>query len=307
MRIGLPDLVSNSYFPAIAAVQLGFLEQEGIDAEIELIFPVTDAAVALRERRIDFLAGAAHAPLYGFPGWDGAKLVAALSHNTYWFLVVRSDLGVGRGDLSALSGLRIGAAPGVGEALGRLFRLNGIDPDTAGITIAPVPGTSGAGVSFGVTAAEALRAGTIDASWANGMGAEVAVRTGAGTVVVDARRDGGPGAQQTFPALSTTEHLIDSEPETVAAVVRGLVAAQEALRRDPSLATQAGKDLFPEMENSLIADLIARDRTFYLPAISNDEVTALHAFASDIGLLDHRPSYAQAVATQFAPLWSRQE
>ena len=33
MRIGVPDLVSNSYFPAIAAVDLGALRAEGLDAD----------------------------------------------------------------------------------------------------------------------------------------------------------------------------------------------------------------------------------------------------------------------------------
>src|SRR4051794_27361170 len=99
MRIGVPDLVSNSYFPAIAAVELGFVRDEGVDAELELLFPVTDAARALREGHLDFLAGAAHAPLYAFPEWHGAKLLAALSRNMYWFLVVRADLDVEYGNV----------------------------------------------------------------------------------------------------------------------------------------------------------------------------------------------------------------
>ena len=40
MRIAVPDLISNSYFPAIAALELGFFESEGLDAELELVFPV---------------------------------------------------------------------------------------------------------------------------------------------------------------------------------------------------------------------------------------------------------------------------
>ena len=32
MRIGVPDMVSNSYFPAIAAVDLGAFKAEGLDA-----------------------------------------------------------------------------------------------------------------------------------------------------------------------------------------------------------------------------------------------------------------------------------
>ena len=76
MRLAVPHLVSNSYFPAIAAVLLGFLDDEGIDADLELMFPVTDAAAALRDGEIDFLAGAAHAPFHVDPEWR-EKLQAA--------------------------------------------------------------------------------------------------------------------------------------------------------------------------------------------------------------------------------------
>ena len=40
MKIAVPDLISPSYFPAEAAVTLGFLANEGIDAQIELISPI---------------------------------------------------------------------------------------------------------------------------------------------------------------------------------------------------------------------------------------------------------------------------
>jgi ABC-type nitrate/sulfonate/bicarbonate transport system substrate-binding protein len=63
-KIALPDLVSNSYFPAIAAVELGFFKDEGLDAEIELIFPVPASYEALRDGKADFVAGSAHAPLW---------------------------------------------------------------------------------------------------------------------------------------------------------------------------------------------------------------------------------------------------
>ena len=79
MRIAVPDLVSNSYFPAVAAIDLGFFQAQGIDAELEMVFPVGRAMEALRDRRSDFVAGPAHATLSAFPGWQGAKLLAALS------------------------------------------------------------------------------------------------------------------------------------------------------------------------------------------------------------------------------------
>ena len=37
MRIAVPDLVSNSYFPALAAVELGYFQAQGIDMELVMI------------------------------------------------------------------------------------------------------------------------------------------------------------------------------------------------------------------------------------------------------------------------------
>jgi ABC-type nitrate/sulfonate/bicarbonate transport system substrate-binding protein len=305
MRIAVPDLISNSYFPAIAAVELGFFRAEGLDATVELLFPVPKTMAALRDGELDYVAGAAHATLTAFPEWQGAKLLAAIGQHMYWFLVVRADLYPQRGDLSVLKGLRIGAAPGVDLGLQRLLAEAGIDVERDGVRIGPVPGATDAGVSFGVTAAKALETRTLDGFWANGMGAEVAVRRGVGTVVLDVRRgDGPPGAQgYTFPAFVTTERRIAEAPDEVWAAVRALVRTQQALRDAPQRATAVGQKLFPPMEASLIADLIRRDLPYYDPAISEPTVASLNRFAQDMGLLSQPVPYEQVVATQFRDLW----
>src|ERR671936_836703 len=59
MRIATPDLVSNSYFPALAAEELGAYREEGIDAHVELL-PSLDAVDALRDGAVDI--GAAPGP-----------------------------------------------------------------------------------------------------------------------------------------------------------------------------------------------------------------------------------------------------
>jgi hypothetical protein len=38
-RIAVPDLISSSYFPAIAATALDFFNREGLDVVHELILP----------------------------------------------------------------------------------------------------------------------------------------------------------------------------------------------------------------------------------------------------------------------------
>src|SRR5438552_13269245 len=216
MKIATPDLVTNSYFPALAAEELGVYREEGLDAHVELL-PSLDAVNALRDGAVDFVAGGAHTMLLAFPGWRGAKLAVTLSQGTPWLLVLRVDLAARRGDVTAVKGLRIGAAPGPDRAFLQMLREVGVDPARDGVRIAPVPGALDPGASFGVLAAEALERGLVAGVRANALGSETAVRRGVGKVVVDVRRgDGPPGAgQYTFAALSTTDALIAREPERV--------------------------------------------------------------------------------------------
>jgi NitT/TauT family transport system substrate-binding protein len=306
MRIAVPDLISNSYFPAIAAVELGFFRSEGLQAELQLLFPVPKTMEALRDGQLDFVAGAAHATLAAFPQWRGAKLLAALAQRMYWLLVLRSDIGARRGDIQAVKGLRIGAAPGPDDGLRRLLAEVGIDLEKDQVQIGPIPAANEAGVSFGVTAAKALEEGKLDGFWANAMGAEVAVRRGVGSIVLDVRRGDGPPAARdyTFPALVTTDGKIDREPEEVAAAIRALVKAQKALRDDPARATQVGKRLFPPSEAGLIAELIERDLPYYQPTISEETVSRMNRFAKDVGLVSGPVAYDQVVATRFRHLWT---
>ena len=305
MRIAVPDLVSNSYFPAVAAIELGHFRAQGLEMELEMVFPVGRAMEALRDGSVDFVAGPAHATLSVFPGWEGAKLLAALSQHTFWLLVMRSDLGVQPGDVAGVKGLRIGAAPGPDVAIRRLLAEAGVDPVANGVTLAPIPGSGEAGVSFGIHAAQALEEGTIDGFWANAMGAEVAVRSGIGEVVLDPRRGLGPPAARdyTFPALVATDRLIADSPATAEAAVRAVVATQRALRVDPSRAVDVGRRLFPPDEAALIEDLIRRDAPYYSAGIAPNTVAGLNRFSRDIGRLSGDPAYEQVVATRFAHLW----
>src|SRR5262249_500814 len=188
MKIAVPDLVSNSYFGAIAAVELGKFAEQGIDASIEVIFPVNKAYAALRDGDVDCVAGSAHAALSAFPQWNGVKLVCAQAQGMYWFLVMRPDLAGERGDVGVVTGRKIGAPPWAALGLRQLLVASGIDGERDGVSIAPVPDTGGATINFGLRAAKALQDGLIDGFWANGMAAETAVRSGAGKIVLDVRR-----------------------------------------------------------------------------------------------------------------------
>jgi|GraSoiStandDraft_9_1057307.scaffolds.fasta_scaffold17305_2 NitT/TauT family transport system substrate-binding protein len=306
MKLAVPDMISNSYFPAIAAIELGCFKQEGLDVSLELIYPVDKSYAALREGAVDFVGGSAHSALAAFPGWEGAKLLCAQAQGMYWFLVMHTDLGAKRGDLDVVKGRSIGAAPWVEMGLRRLLVEAGIDLARDQVKIAPVPGAQGAGVNFGVTAAKALEERKLDGFWANGMGAEVAVRRGVGTVVLDVRRGDGPKPcfNYTMASIATTDRLIERSAETAAAAVRAVVKAQATLKANVARASEIGRKLFPPSEAELIAELIRRDLPYYDASISRGFVAGMNQFSRDVGILTGDVPYERVVATQFSHLWT---
>jgi ABC-type nitrate/sulfonate/bicarbonate transport system substrate-binding protein len=297
LRIAIPDLVSPSYFPLIAAVELGCFRDEGFDATLDLVFPVTKTYEMLRDGALDLAGGSAHAALYAFPDWQGGRLVCALAQQMYWFLVLHTSLGAARGDLGAVRGRRIGAAPGPVDGLKGMLAHAGIDP-AQDATIGPVPGTIGGSgpVSFGLMAAKALEERKIDGFWANGMGAELAVRGGYGNVVIDARRNGPQEAKgYTFPALVATSRMLAEHPEVVQAGARAVRKAQRLLVEDPGRATAVGRRVFPPVEAELIAELVRRDASFYDAGISRDTFDRMNGFAASIGLATRPARYEDVV------------
>ncbi len=305
MRIAAVDLVSNTCFPALAADELGFFKDEGLDARIDL-FSAMGSTKALSDGAADaMIAGSVFDVLTEFKDWGGAKLCVALSQGTPWLLTVRADLAAARGDFEALRGLRFTAAEGPDIAFKQMLRGGGLDPDRD-LEIVELPGAKERHVSFGVFAAEALEDGKIDGFWANAMGAETAVASGIGKIHVDVRRGDDPGEVRhfTFAGLATTDDFLAREPDAIDAAVRAIVKAQKALRADPALAREVGRRKFPPDSAALIASVIERDAPFYDPMISEDAVGHLNAFAQSVGQLSGPVPYDQVVATRCRPLWT---
>ena len=207
MKLAIPDLISNSYFPALAAAELGFFAREGSTVSAELIFPVDRAYEALRDGEVDFVGGAAHGALAAFPEWRGVKLLGALAQGMYWFLVMRADLGIARGDLAASEGQadrrralgRDGAAPSVDRRRPR--------SDARSDQDRPGAGRDRRHHQFRTDRGRGAERRQIDGFWANGMATEIAVTTGVGTIVLDVRRGDGPAGcfDYTLPVLATTD------------------------------------------------------------------------------------------------------
>jgi NitT/TauT family transport system substrate-binding protein len=305
-RLVVADLDSPSYFVATAAVELGFFREEGIDAEVERAYGALNGPERLRNGDVHFLGGPAYMATRAFPGWQGARLLCALAQYSYWFLAVRADLDVKRGDLGALKGLRISASTAFPEVgLRHMLKEAGIDLQRDRVSIVPLPSTKDEHLKYRV-GVEALNQNSADAYWGNGMRLAIGEKLGVAKVHLDLRRgDGPPGARfYNFAALTTTERLIEEQPKVSAGAVRAIVKAQKALAADPSLATPIGERLFAPEAASLIAGLIARDAPFYGAAISAEAIDGINKFALANGLLAERLPYDRLVASQFRDLWS---
>jgi NitT/TauT family transport system substrate-binding protein len=303
-RIWVPDFDSPSYFVAVAAVELGFFKQEGVD--IEFVHNTMEGPELMREGKLDFIAGPAYAATRAFPAWKGLKLLCALSQFSYWFLAVRATLDAKRGDLTALKGLRISASPAWPEmALRHMLAQAGIDPERDNIRIVPPPPPYGDKGFMARSGIDTILQNTADAYWGNGMRVALGERLGIAKLHLDLRRgDGPPGARYyNFAALTAREDLVSERPQAAAGAIRAIVKAQAALKADPSISTGIAERQFPADEAQLIAGLIERDAPFYDAEISHDAVDGLMNFAKGHGLIKDAVPYEDLVATQFSHLW----
>jgi NitT/TauT family transport system substrate-binding protein len=303
-RIWVPDLDSPSYFVAIAAVELGFFKRQGIP--IEFVYNTMKGPELMSEGKLDFIAGPAYAGTRAFPGWKGLKLLCALSQYSYWFMAVRSTLNIKRGDLEAVKGLRISAAPAWPEmALRHMLAEAGIDLERDKVRIVPPPPPYGDKGFMARNGVDAMIQNTADAYWGNGMRVALGEHLGLAKLHLDLRRgDGPPGARYyNFAALTVRESLINKHAEVAAGAIRAIVMAQKALKDNPLISTEIGQRLFPADEAQLIAGLIERDAPFYDAEISLGAVDGLMSFAKGSGLIKDAVPYEALVATQFKHLW----
>jgi ABC-type nitrate/sulfonate/bicarbonate transport system substrate-binding protein len=303
-RIWVPDLDSPSYFVAIAAVELGLFKQQGIP--IEFVYKVKEGPELMREGKLDFIAGPAYAGTRAFPAWKRIKLLCALSQYSYWFLAVRSTLDVKRGDLQALKGLRISASEAWPQmALRHTLTEGGLDLERDNIRIVPPPPPYGDKGFMARNGVDSIIQNTADAFWGNGMRVALGESLGLAKLHLDLRRGDGPaGARHyNFAALTARDSLVGEHRDVAAGAIRAIVAAQKALKANPSISTEIARRLFPADEAELIAGLIERDAPFYDAEITREAVDGLMKFAKSSGVVRAPVPYEELVATELSHLW----
>ena len=97
---------------------------------------------------------------------------------------------------------------------------------------------------------------------------------------------------------------IETEPESVEAVIRALGRAQSVIRHDPGRAIEVARKLFPPVEAELMRGILARDAEFYRPSISTEAIAEMNRFAIGVGLLSSPVRYEHVVATRLRDLWT---
>ncbi|AMN40528.1 ABC transporter substrate-binding protein [Rhodoplanes sp. Z2-YC6860] len=303
-RMMVADFDSPSYFVATAAVKLGFFKEQGLDVEFVAEYGAKHGPERLREGYIHFFGGPAFAATRAFPAWKGVKLVAALAQHSYWFMGIRKDIDIRRGDIKALKGLRISTSFAFPcTALRHMLTQAGLDLSREEVRI--VESLPSKSESHSLDGVRALRENLADCFWGNGMRLALAEKAGIAKLHLDLRRgDGPPDARHyNFAALTMTDALIEKEPEVAAAAVRAIVATQKALKADPKLAKKVGDELFPGDEAEMIPILVGRDAPFYDATITPIAVDGLNKFAMANGLLDRPLAYEQIAARQFEHIW----
>jgi ABC-type nitrate/sulfonate/bicarbonate transport system substrate-binding protein len=304
-RMMVADYDSPSYFVATAAVKLGFFEREHVDVEFVAEYGAKHGPERLRGGDIHFFGGPAFAATRAFPAWKGVRLVAALAQHSYWFMGVRKDIDIRRGDIKALRGLRISSSFAFPRtALRHMLIQGGMDVDSNEVRIVESPPSTSE--THSLDGLRALQENLADGFWGNGMRLALAEKAGIAKLHLDLRRgDGPPDARHyNFAALTVTEKLIEEEPEVAAAAVRAIVATQKALKADPALAKKVGDELFPGEEADMIPILVGRDAPFYDATITQQAVDGLNKFAIGNGLLETPLAYDQIAAAQFKDIWT---
>lgn len=303
-RLMVADVDSPSYFVATAAVKLGFFKAEGVDVEFVPEYGAKSGPEKLKDGSIHFFGGPAFAATRAFPMWKGAKLLCALAQYSYWFMGIRKDIDIPRGDVAALKGLRIASSFKFPRtALRHMLMEAGLNLDDVQI----VESLASESEWHSLDGVKAIEQNHADAFWGNGMRLALAEKAGLAKLHLDLRRGDGPhGAQYyNFAALTVTDALIKNEPEVAAAAIRAIRATQEALKADASLARQVGADLlFPKDQTELIPTLVARDSPYYTADIGAEAIEGLNRFAGANGLTERKLDPDEIVATQFSELWT---
>lgn len=294
MKITLfENLRAVFYAPFYAAHALGAYQAEGVQVEIVTSPTPAVTATSLLDGTADVAWGGPMRVLLTYdkhPECDLVLFAEAVTRDPF-FLVGREPRPEFQpADLMRARVASVSEVPTPWLCLQEDLRRAGLDP----------AGVERVRDRTMVENAAALRAGEIDVAQLYQPYAEELVRDGAHIWYAAATR--GPTA---YTSLYTTRRRFESEPETIAAMVRGLYRTLKWLKAaPPERASEAIAGYFPTIAHDLLTACIARYQTLQVwnqtPILSRDGFERLKASCLSGGLITRDTPYDTCVDNRHA-------
>lgn len=294
MKITLfENLRAVFYAPFYAAHALGAYQAEGVQVEIVTSPTPAVTATSLLDGTADVAWGGPMRVLLTYdkhPECDLVLFAEAVTRDPF-FLVGREPRPEFQpADLMRARVASVSEVPTPWLCLQEDLRRAGLDP----------AGVERVRDRTMVENAAALRAGEIDVAQLYQPYAEELVRDGAHIWYAAATR--GPTA---YTSLYTTRRRFESEPETIAAMVRGLYRTLKWLKAaPPERAAEAIASYFPTIPPDLLTACIARYQTLQVwnqtPILSRDGFERLKASCLSGGLITRDTPYDTCVDNRHA-------
>jgi NitT/TauT family transport system substrate-binding protein len=284
----LENLRAVFYAPFYAAQALGAYRAEGVEVKIVSSPGPARTAAGLLDGTADVAWGGPMRVLLTYdtdPGCDLVLFAEAVTRDPFFLVGREPRPQFQAGDLMSSRLATVSEVPTPWLCLREDLRRAGHDP--AGVELI-------AGRTMAENAA-ALGAGEIDVAQLFQPYAEALVRDGAHIWYAAATR--GPTA---YTSLYTTRRRLEADPQSMAAMARGLYRALEWLNAaPPETVAEAIASYFPALSRDLLSACIARYQTLQVwnrtPVLSRDGFERLKASCLSGGLITRDTPYEACV------------
>lgn len=276
--------------PIYTAVEAGFFKQKGISMEIITMRGGPAAANALISGDVDLVTGALEQALKMKGKGQDIKVIASIQHKSPFGIVVPVDSPVK--SLADLKGKTIGVTA-VGSSsdvqLRGYIRQLGMDPDKdfqiAGLGPAILPAFERGQVPAAIMLAPALTKVLADKK---------------GRTIADFRQQ----PYHTMTIIVRTADAVGPKAAALKAMVQAMSAAQKALYDDPALAPRVAKAYFPDIDPTLMEQMIKAEVQQYASfpkdaKVSRDGYDNVMQTLIRIKELDKPIKYEDLVVTSF--------
>ncbi len=292
-----------SFSPMFVAKELGYFDDEGIDAEIIETQSGNSTTSAMLGGSADVISSSFANPLILANQGKSVKALIGLEMTSVYAFVVRPDLAVTQDDPGALAAALRGRRLGV-ASLG-----SGADAVASGVLAESGVGADGVikvAVGTGASALAALKAGAIDAMVTYEPDLTQVLKSGLAKIALDLRTTKSSTSYALLPSttLQATSDWIQKNPEAAAGVVRAVARANKTLRHDKEKSLRVLSKLYSNIDPSDVKSMHEGEHYSFRSAIQKEQYDIAQNIYMQLKMIARAFPYEDAVATQFSELWN---